>query len=406
MIDSFEIRKDFPILHQEINGKPLVYLDNAATSQKPKAVIDALQEYYCKYNANIHRGLHTLSGKATDAYEGAREKVAQFIGAQSHEVIFTSGTTASINLVARTWAEKHLAKEDTVLLSEMEHHSNIVPWHLLRERTGVNLRFIPVKEDGTLILDNLDVLLKGVKLVSVTHVSNSLGTINPIDHIIKKAHNVGAKILIDGAQAAPHLFLDMKNIGCDFYAFSGHKMCAPTGVGVLWAKEEILNEMPPFFGGGEMINEVHLEYSTYAELPNKFEAGTMGIAQVIGMGVAVDYLKEIGLENIAKHEEKLVAVALEKLQNIDGLKIIGPSNNRVGAISFVMNKIHPHDIATILDHEGIAVRAGHHCTQPLMKKLKIPATTRASFYFYNTIEEVDHLINGLQKVKEIFKRVS
>ncbi|WP_372368449.1 cysteine desulfurase [Candidatus Uabimicrobium sp. HlEnr_7] len=406
MIDSMKIREEFPILHQEINGKPLVYLDNAATSQKPKFVVEAMKDYYYNYNANVHRGLYRLSARATEAYDLAREKVARFIGAtHNHEVIFTSGTTAAINLVASSWAQENLKENDVILLSEMEHHSNIVPWHFLQKRIGVELRFLKVDENGVLCLDNLDELLQNVKLVGLTHVSNTLGTINPIKKIAEAAHNVGAKVLIDGAQAVPHMEVNVQDLGCDFYAFSGHKMCGPTGVGVLWGKEEILDSMPPFLGGGDMIDEVYLEYSTYASLPNKFEAGTMNIAQVVGLGAAVDYLLQIGLSNILAHEEQMVEVALKKLSALD-VRFIGNAENRAGVISFVMDKAHPHDIATILDYEGIAVRAGHHCTQPLMKKFSVPATARVSFYFYNTLDEIDRLVYGLEKVKEIFQRVS
>lgn len=406
MIDSTKIREDFPILHQKINGKQFVYFDNAATSQKPKSVVEAISDYYNNYNANVHRGLYKISALATEAYNNARQKVANFIGATPQEVIFTSGTTASINLVAYSWGQENLKENDVVVLSEMEHHSNIVPWHILQKRLGFILRFIEVDENGCLQLDDLTEKCKDAKLVSVTHISNTLGTINPIEKIVKIAHDNGAKVLIDGAQAIPHMPVDVKKIGCDFYAFSGHKMCGPTGVGVLWGKEQILESMPPFFGGGSMIDEVHLDYSTYAQLPNKFEAGTMNIAQVIGLGVAIDYLQSIGLDNILAHEQQMVEVALEKLQSLGGVRIIGNAKHRVGVISFDMGKIHPHDIATILDYEGIAIRAGHHCTQPLMTKFSVPATARASFYFYNTIDEIDLFVKGLQKVKEIFHRVS
>ncbi|BBM83893.1 cysteine desulfurase [Candidatus Uabimicrobium amorphum] len=405
MIDSTKIREDFPILHQKINGNPFVYFDNASTSQKPKVVVEAITDYYYRYNANVHRGLYKISAMATEAYDNARKKVADFIGAAPQEVIFTSGTTASINLVANSWGQENLKENDIVVLSEMEHHSNIVPWHLLQKRLGFKIHFLQVDEDGSLQLDDLAEKCKGAKLVSITHVSNTLGTVNPVEEIVKTAHANGAKVLIDGAQAVPHMAIDVKKIGCDFYAFSGHKMCGPTGVGILWGREQLLESMPPFLGGGSMIDEVHLDYSTYAQLPNKFEAGTMNIAQAIGLGVAVDYLQEIGLDNITAHEQQLTEVALEKLKSLD-VQIIGNAQNRVGVISFAMNRIHPHDISTILDHEGVAIRAGHHCTQLLMRKFAVPATTRASFYFYNTIEEIDQFVKGLQKVKEMFRRVS
>jgi cysteine desulfurase / selenocysteine lyase len=397
-------RKDFPTLHQSVNDKPLVYLDNAATSQKPLHVIETLDTYYRDYNSNIHRGIHALSEKATAAYEDARVKIAQFINApHTHEVIFTRNTTESINLVAYGWARKFMQPGDVILTTEMEHHSNLVPWHILKVQHGVEMRFIPVTEQGTLDLTHLPDLMADVKLVTLMHVSNVLGTINPIEPIIAAAHQAGAKVLIDGAQSVPNMPVDVQALDADFYAFSGHKMCGPTGIGVLWGKSELLEAMDPFMGGGDMIYEVFLDHSNYAGLPHKFEAGTPSIAQGIGLGAAVDYLSEIGIDKIAAYEDELTRYALEKLRDIDGLKLYGEAENRVGALSFVMDGAHPHDISTILDQEGVAIRAGHHCAQPLMRRYDIAATARASLYFYNTREDIDTLVNALQRVKEIFR---
>lgn len=397
-------RKDFPTLHQSVNDKPLVYLDNAATSQKPLHVIETLDTYYRDYNSNIHRGIHALSEKATAAYEDARVKIAQFINApHTHEVIFTRNTTESINLVAYGWARKFMQPGDVILTTEMEHHSNLVPWHILKVQHGVEMRFIPVTEQGTLDLTHLPDLMADVKLVTLMHVSNVLGTINPIEPIIAAAHQAGARVLIDGAQSVPNMPVDVQALDADFYAFSGHKMCGPTGIGVLWGKSELLEAMDPFMGGGDMIYEVFLDHSNYAGLPHKFEAGTPSIAQGIGLGAAVDYLSEIGIDKIAAYEDELTRYALEKLRGIDGLKLYGEAENRVGALSFVMDGAHPHDISTILDQEGVAIRAGHHCAQPLMRRYDIAATARASLYFYNTREDIDTLVNALQRVKEIFR---
>ncbi|RMD96024.1 MAG: cysteine desulfurase [Calditrichaeota bacterium] len=407
MKDLSKYRKDFPILKQRIRGKPLVYLDNAATSQKPQQVLETLQTYYTEYNSNVHRGLHTLSERATYEYEKAREKVARFIHApESKEIIFTRNTTESINLVAYTWARENLRAGDAILLTEMEHHSNLIPWHLLQRQIDVRLKFIPITTKGELDLSDLEHLLDGVKLVSLTHMSNVLGTINPVEEIARAAHAAGAKVLIDGAQSAPHIPVNVQDIDCDFYAFSGHKMCGPTGAGVLWGKTEVLENMPPFLGGGEMIQEVYLERSTYAEIPLKFEAGTPNIAQAIGLGAAVDYLSAIGMETIAAHEREMTSLALEKLGQIKGLRIFGAAEKRGAAISFEIEGIHPHDLSTILDQEGIAIRAGHHCAQPLMRKYNVESTARASFYFYNLPEEIDLLVEGLQKAKKIFGYVT
>jgi cysteine desulfurase / selenocysteine lyase len=396
-------RKDFPTLAQSVNDKPLVYLDNAATSQKPLHVIQALDEYYRNYNANIHRGIHTLSEKATAAYENARRLVAGFINApEVEEIIFTRNTTESINLVAYGWGRKFLKAGDVIVATEMEHHSNLVPWHILREQMGVELRFIRVNEDGTLDLSNLDELLDGAKLVSFMHVSNVLGTVNPVKPITQAAHDAGALVLIDGAQSVPNMPVDVQDLDVDFYAFSSHKMCGPTGIGVLWGKRELFAEMNPFMGGGDMIYEVFLDHSNYADIPHKFEAGTPSIAQGIGLGAAVEYLSELGMEKIAAYERQLTQIALDKLRDVDGLRVYGEAEERVGAISFTLEGVHPHDLSTILDQHGVAIRAGHHCAQPLMRRYDIAATARASLYFYNTPEDIDALVDALNNAKEIF----
>ncbi|MEL7235602.1 MAG: cysteine desulfurase, partial [Chloroflexota bacterium] len=401
--DLKALRKDFPTLDQTVNGVPLVYLDNAATSQKPLHVIETLDEYYREYNANIHRGIHTLSEKATAAYEEARVKVAKFINApETAEVIFTRNTTEAINLVAQAWGRKFLKPGDVVLYTEMEHHSNLVPWHMLAQQIGVELRYIPVTEAGTLDLSNLDELLDGVKLVSFMHVSNVLGTVNPVKYITEAAHNVGAVVMIDGAQSVPNMPVDVQDLGVDFFAFSSHKVCGPTGMGVLWGKREILESMDPYMGGGDMIYEVFMDRSTYAEIPAKFEAGTPSIAQGIGLGAAVDYLAEIGMDKINAYEKELTDYGLEQLRGIDGLRIYGEADERVGALSFTIEGVHPHDLSTILDQQGVAIRAGHHCAQPLMRRYDIAATARASLYFYNTREDIDALVTALRKAKEIF----
>ncbi|MDH3382069.1 MAG: cysteine desulfurase [Flavobacteriaceae bacterium] len=397
-MDIQKIREDFPILHQNINGKPLVYFDNAATSQKPKVVIDAISAYYNTINSNIHRGVHTLSQMATDAYELSRQKIQHFINAQhSHEVIFTRGTTESINLVANGFSQ--LLKEgDEIIISHLEHHSNIVPWQLACEKSGATLKVIPINEKGELLMDVYENLLSNnTKMVAVNHISNSLGTINPIAEIIEKAHQFGAAVLIDGAQATPHLKVDVQELDCDFYCSSAHKMCGPTGVGFLYGKTDWLEKLPPYQGGGEMIATVTFEKTTYAELPHKFEAGTPNIEGGIVFGTAIDYLNSIGLENIAKYEQELLHYGTEKLSQIDGIKFYGTAQHKTSVIAFNISNIHPYDIGTIIDKLGIAVRTGHHCTQPIMDFYKIPGTIRASFAFYNTKEEIDLLIEALKK---------
>ncbi|RZJ35181.1 MAG: cysteine desulfurase [Flavobacterium sp.] len=400
MFDVYAIRKDFPILSRTVNGKPLVYFDNGATSQKPKAVIDEISEYYKEINANIHRGVHTLSQIATDAYEQSRIKVQQHINAKlSHEVIFTAGTTHAINLVASGFSSL-LKPGDEVVISALEHHSNIVPWQFLCERTGAVLKVIPMNLDGELIMTEFVALLsERTKIVSVNHISNALGTINPIRFIIEKAHEVGAAVLIDGAQAVPHLKPDVQELDCEFYAFSGHKMCGPTGVGILYGKEEWLNRLPPYQGGGEMIKEVSFERSTYADLPHKFEAGTPNIADGIAFGTAIDYLNNIGFDAISKYENELLRYGTERLLEIDGLKIWGTALEKAPVISFNIGNLHPYDVGTIVDKRGIAVRTGHHCAQPIMNFCSIVGTVRASFSFYNTKEEIDLLVEALQKAK-------
>ncbi|TPG44479.1 aminotransferase class V-fold PLP-dependent enzyme [Flavobacterium pectinovorum] len=400
MLDIQKIRADFPILSEKVNGKPLVYFDNGATSQKPQIVIDAIAKYYQEINANIHRGVHTLSQLATDAYEISRVKIQHHINAKfSHEVLFTSGTTFGINLVANGFASI-LKPGDEVIVSSLEHHSNIVPWQMLCEKTGATLKVIPINENGELILESFDALLsEKTKIVTVNHISNALGIVNPIKYIIEKAHAVGAAVLIDGAQAVPHLKPDVQDLDCDFYAFSGHKMCGPTGTGILYGKEEWLNKLPPYQGGGEMIKEVTFEKTTYADLPHKFEAGTPNIAGGIVLGTAVDYLNNIGFDNIQKQEEALLAHATKRLLEIEGLKIYGTGKNKASVVSFNIDGIHPYDIGTIIDKLGIAVRTGHHCAQPIMNFFCIPGTIRASFSFYNTIEEIDTMVEAVKKAK-------
>ncbi|AEW87450.1 cysteine desulfurase [Flavobacterium columnare] len=400
MFDIQKVREDFPILNQKVNGKPLIYFDNGATAQKPEVVIEAISKYYNEINANIHRGVHTLSQLATDAYEESRNKIQLHINAKhNYEVIFTSGTTQGINLVASSFTTL-LNSEDEIMVSALEHHSNIVPWQMLCERTGAQLVVIPMNEKGELILSEFDRLLSNkTKIVAVNHISNALGTINPIEYIIEKAHQVGAAVLIDGAQATPHLKPDVQALDCDFYVFSGHKICGPTGVGILYGKEEWLNQLPPYMGGGEMIKEVTFEKTTYAELPHKFEAGTPNIADGIVLGTAIDYLNQIGFENIQKQEKELLEYATEKLLKIEGLKIFGTSVNKTSVISFNIQGIHPYDIGTIIDKLGIAVRTGHHCTQPIMNFFQIPGTVRASFSFYNTKEEIDIFVEAVKKAK-------
>lgn len=400
MLDIQKIRADFPILTQKVNGKPLVYFDNGATSQKPQVVIDAEVKYYQEINANIHRGVHTLSQLATDAYEVSRGKVQQHINAKfAHEVLFTSGTTFGINLVANGFASI-LKPGDEVIVSSLEHHSNIVPWQMLCEKTGAILKVIPINENGELIIEAFDALLsEKTKLVTVNHISNALGIINPIKYIIDKAHTVGAAVLIDGAQAVPHLKPDVQELDCDFYAFSGHKMCGPTGTGILYGKEEWLNKLPPYQGGGEMIKEVTFEKTTYADLPHKFEAGTPNIAGGIVLGTAIDYLNNIGFENIQQYENELLKYATKRLLEIEGLRIYGTGKNKASVVSFNIDGIHPYDIGSIIDKLGIAVRTGHHCAQPIMSFFCIPGTIRASFSFYNTKEEIDQMVEAVKKAQ-------
>lgn len=406
MTDIQKIRADFPILHQKVNDKPLVYLDNAATSQKPKAVLDSLMHYYEYDNANVHRGVHTLANRATTAYENAREKVAAFIGAaETGEIIFTRGTSAAINLVADSYGAANLGPGDEIVISYLEHHSNLIPWQQLAKRTGAVLKYLDLESDGTITLENAKQAISAhTKLVALTHVSNVIGGITPIQEIIDLAHEYQAVVLVDGAQAVPHMKVDIQKLDADFYAFSGHKMMAPTGIGVLYGKRELLEEMEPTEFGGEMIDFVELYDSTWKELPWKFEAGTPIIAGAIALAEAITYLEKIGLDRIHEHEQMLSSYALEKLAQIDGIKVYGPQDvsKRTGVITFNLEGVHPHDLATILDEEGIAVRAGHHCAQPLMKWLEVSSTARASFYIYNTKEEVDAFIKALQLTKEYF----
>ena len=400
MFDIQKIRADFPILSRQVNGKPLVYFDNGATTQKPQVVIDAIATYYQEINANIHRGVHTLSQLATDAYEASRTKIQNHINAQfAHEVLFTSGTTHSVNLVANGFASI-LKSGDEVLVSALEHHSNIVPWQMLCEKTGAVLKVIPMNEKGELVMEKFDQLLSDkTKIVTVNHISNALGTINPIKYMIDKAHQFGAAVFIDGAQAVPHLKPNVQELDCDFYAFSGHKLCGPTGTGILYGKEAWLNKLPPYQGGGEMIKEVTFEKTTYAELPHKFEAGTPNIAGGIVLGTAVDYMNSVGFENIQKQETELLHYATEQLLAIEGLKIYGTAEAKTSVISFNIDGIHPYDIGTIVDKLGIAVRTGHHCAQPIMNFFEIPGTIRASFAFYNTKEEIDVMVEAVKKAK-------
>jgi cysteine desulfurase/selenocysteine lyase len=400
MLDIQKIRADFPILSQKVNGKPLVYFDNGATSQKPQVVIDAISTYYSEINANIHRGVHTLSQLATDAYEASRNTIQNHLNAKhNYEIIFTSGTTFGINLVANGFASL-LKSGDEVMVSALEHHSNIVPWQFLCERTGAKLVVIPMNEKGELILSEFDNLLsEKTKIVAVNHISNALGTVNPIEYIIKKAHQVGAAVLIDGAQATPHLRPDVQALDCDFYVFSGHKVCGPTGVGILYGKEAWLRKLPPYQGGGEMIAEVTFEKTTYADLPHKFEAGTPNIEGGIVLGTAIDYMNVIGFDDIATYEHELLLYGTKRLQEIEGLKIFGTSENKASVISFNIKGIHPYDIGTIIDKLGIAVRTGHHCAQPIMNFFNIPGTIRASFAFYNTKEEIDIFVEAVKKAQ-------
>ena len=413
MFDVNQVRADFPILDRQVHGKPLVYLDNAATSQKPEAVIASMSDYYRRYNANIHRGVHTLAEEATTAYEKARRKVGRFINAyRPSEVIFVRNTTEAINMVAMSWGRANVRDGDVIILSVMEHHSNLVPWQLLAGSSGARLEFMGLDAEGRLVLDDLDRLLdeygSRVKLVGISGMSNVLGTINPVDEIAARVHQVGARLLVDGAQSVPHLAVDVRTIGADFLAFSGHKMLGPTGIGVLWARKEILLSMPPFLGGGDMIKSVHLRESEWNDIPHKFEAGTPNMAQAIGLGTAVDYLDGLGMENVHAHERVMATYALERLAGVPNLRIYGPpAEERGGVVTFNLIRdgellIHPHDLASILDREGIAIRAGHHCAQPLMEHYGVPATARASFYVYNTEAEVDALVDALLKAQSIF----
>lgn len=389
-------------MYQQVNGHPLIYLDNAATSQKPRSVLNTLNLYYELDNSNVHRGLHELSNRATTAYENARVRLAAYIGAQAEEIIFTRGTTEAINLVAYTWGEANIGKGDTILLTEMEHHSNLVPWQLLAKRRGASLRFVPVTQEGVLDLSGIDELLKGVKLFAFTHISNSLGTINPVAELCLQAKAAGVTTLVDAAQSAGHRSLDVREIGCDFLALSGHKMCGPTGSGVLFGRRELLDAMPPFHGGGEMIASVGFHESQFKPAPHRFEAGTPAIAEAIGIGAAADYLDGIGRERIFEHDQKLAMQAIAVLEEIPGVRILGPQENRGGLVSFVMESAHAHDVVSMADQYGLALRGGHHCTQPLLRKLGVPAAARASFYFYNTPEEVARMGEILRKIHTFF----
>ena len=402
--DVGSIRDEFPILAQEVNGKPLVYLDNAATTQKPAAVIDAICDYYRNYNSNIHRGVHTLSQKATEAYELARAKLMTFLGAESpSEIIFLRGATEGVNLVSQAWLRPLLEPGDEIILSEMEHHSNIVPWQLLREQAGAVLRVAPIRENGELDLQGYEDLFSDrTRFVSLTHVSNALGTINPIRQMVASARERGVPVLVDGAQAAAHQAVSMEELGCDFYTVSGHKMYGPTGIGALYGRRSLLEKMPPYHGGGEMILSVSFDETIYNDLPYKFEAGTPNIAGAIGLGAAVDYMENIGLDAIEAHEKDLLEYATAKVSAIDGLRIIGQAAEKAGILSFNLGDVHPHDVGTILDQEGIAVRAGHHCAQPVLERLGVQATVRASFALYNTRSEIDRLVEGIGKVEEVF----
>ena len=403
-LDVERVRADFPILGQEIYGKPLVYLDSAATSQKPRAVIDAIAKYYLRDNANVHRGVHLLSERATQAYEGARGKVQRFINAaHDHEIVFVRGTTEAINLVAQTYGRRRVQAGDEILITEMEHHSNIVPWQILCEEKGAVLRVAPIDDEGQLVLGELERLIgPRTRLLSLAHVSNALGTINPVRRIVEMAHQRHVPVLVDGAQAAPHLALDMQALGCDFYAFSGHKLFGPTGIGVLYGKSELLDEMPPYQGGGDMISSVTFEKTTYNRLPYKFEAGTPDIAGAIGLGAAIDYVSALGLSAIAAHEHDLLAYGTEALRRVPGLRLFGTAKEKASVLSFCLGDLHPHDVGTVLDREGIAIRTGHHCAQPLMRRLGVAATVRASLAPYNRREDIDALVSGLHKVMEVF----
>ncbi|MFB6259737.1 MAG: cysteine desulfurase [Thiohalorhabdaceae bacterium] len=401
--EAERFKRDFPCLQQEAHGSPLVYLDSAATSQKPQAVIDAISRFYETSYSNVHRGAHLLSERATDAYEGARSRVARYINAaDSREIVFVRGATEAINLVAASYGRANFGPGDEILLTEMEHHSNIVPWQLVAEQTGAQIKVVPITDDGELMMERFDELLgERTKMVGVTHVSNALGTVNPLKTIVEKAHAQGTPVVVDGCQAAPRLPVDVQDLGCDFYAFSGHKLYGPSGIGVLYGRRDLLEAMPPYQGGGEMIRRVTFDYTTYAGVPAKFEAGTPNIAGPVGLHAAMDYVADIGLEAIFDHERDLLDYATEAIQQVDGVRLIGTAEAKAGILSFVLEGIHPHDIGTILDNQGIAVRTGHHCAQPVMDRFQVPATTRASFGLYNTREDVDAFINGLHEVKAI-----
>jgi cysteine desulfurase/selenocysteine lyase len=404
VLDLVAIRQDFPILHQQINGHPLVYLDNAASSQKPNQVIDAVANYYRQDNANVHRGVHRLSQRATDAYEGARDKVRGFVNAQSDkEIIFVRGATEAVNLVAQSFVRPQLQAGDEILISHMEHHANIVPWQMLCEQTGAKLNIIPMTSVGELDLSTLDELLTSkTKIMAIGHVSNALGTINPIKDMIARAHAKNIPVLVDGAQAVPHMIVDVEDLDCDFYVFSGHKMFAPTGIGALYGKQALLEAMSPWQGGGDMILSVSFAHTEYNELPYKFEAGTPNISGAIGLGAAIDYMNNLGIANLAAHEHALLIAATEKVTALPGVRIIGTAAQKASVLSFMIEGVHPHDVGTIFDQQGLAIRTGHHCAQPVMQFFGIPATARASFAFYNTFDEIDALVGGIKKVQELF----
>jgi len=403
-LDVERVRRDFPILQQRVHGRPLVYLDSAATSQKPRSVIDAVARYYLEDNSNVHRGVHLLSERATQAYEAAREKVRRFVNAaHAHEIVFVRGTTEAINLVAQTWGRTHVRVGDEIVITVMEHHSNIVPWQMLCEEKGAVLRVAPMDDDGTLLVDELERLIgPRTRLLALGHVSNALGTINPVRRIVELAHQRKVPVLVDGAQAVPHLAVDVQALGCDFYAFSGHKLFGPTGIGVLYGRSELLEQTPPWQGGGDMISSVTFEKTTYNKLPHKFEAGTPDIAGAIGLGAAIDYVSALGLPRIAAHEHDLLSYGTEALRKVPGLRLIGTAKDKASVLSFLLGDVHPHDIGTVLDREGVAIRTGHHCAQPLMRRLGVAATARASLAFYNRREDVDALVSGLHKVREVF----
>ena len=399
-----QLRAEFPLLSRTVHGRPLVYLDSAATSQKPRAVLRAMQDFYERHNSNIHRGVYLLSEEATAMHEAARARVAEFLGVQARELVFTRNATEAINLVAYAWARTHLRAGDAIVLTEMEHHANLVPWHILREERGIEIRYLPVTPEGRLELSGLDRLLDGARLLGVTHVSNVLGTVNPVRELADRAHAAGALVLVDGAQSAPHLPLRVPELGCDFFAFTGHKMLGPTGIGGLWARRELLEAMPPFLGGGDMIREVRLSGSKWNDVPFKFEAGTPAIAEAVGLGAAVEFMEGIGREEMRAHEASLVDLAMRRLAEVPQLRILGPpAGERAAVVAFTLGALHPHDVAAVLDHEGVAVRAGHHCAMPVHEKLGVPASARASFHVYNQASEIDALVRGLHRALTLFK---